>query len=336
MISIKKWATFVFAIFFTSIASITFGQDYTYDDAADAFTQGTEYAEANDFESAIEKFTEAAEIASTLGEQGEEVENRAKSQITTMSLRRLSLLANNREWEEAIAWVDRIEELDAQYGEGSAYERAYAGLPQFYFSWGNDLLREERNEEAIEMYEQAVELNANYTRAYYQLGLALRRVGDLEGSLDALDRSMELAEQQGDQDDLSRARSQARDYLIYRGSEATSDERFADAEEHLTRALEYDAESARLHYRLAELYNVTERYQDALEHANIALDYETGGATDMARIYFEIGVAHQALGNEAEACDAFVNAAHGDYRSAAEHELEYELDCDNWEERVGR
>ncbi len=336
MISKNIWATFVFALLFTGATSISYGQDYTYDDAADAFTEANEYAEANEFDAAIEKFVEAADIAATLGEQGEEVESRAKSQITRMSLQKLSMLANNREWEEAIAWVDRIEELDAQYGDGSAFERAQGGLPQFYLSWGNDLLQEEQNEEAVEMYEKAIELRENYTRAHYQLGLAHRRLGDLSASLDALDRSMELAEEQGESDDLSRARSQARDYLIYRGSEATDDERFDEAEEYLTRALGYDAESARLHYRLAELYNVTERFQEGLEHAQKGLEFETGGASDMARIYFELGVAYKGLGNESDACDAFINAAHGDYRSAAEHELEYELDCDGWEEQVGR
>ncbi len=336
MISKHTWATALLSVLLFGMAAVAYGQDYTYDDAAEAFTQGTEYMEANDIDSAIESFIRASDIAEALGEQGEEVKSRADSQIMGLSLRKLSVLANNRQWEEAIEWVDRIEELDAQYGDGSAYQRAEAGVPRFYFSWGNDLLSDEQNEEAVEMYQAAIDINPNYTRAYYQLGLAERRLGNLDASLEALDRSMELAEQQGEMDDLSRARSQARDYLIYRGSEATDEERFTDAEEYLTRALEYDRESARLHYRLAELYNYTERHQEALEHAQTALDYEDGGATDMARIYFEIGVAHQALGNEAEACEAYINAAHGDYRSAAEHELEYELDCPGWEERVGR
>ena len=321
---------------FTGWSNQAIGQDYTYDDAAEAFTEGREQAEAGQFEDAIDAYVRAVEISEAIGPQADEVKNRAQQQITRSALQRLQFLANNAEWEEAISWVDSIEELDNTYGDGSIYERAYGNLHRFYLSWGNEFLRREENEEAKQRYEQALEIQPNYTRAHYQLGLTHRRLGNLEESLSSLERSMELAEQQGSQDDFERARSQARDYLIYLGSEATSDERFTEAEEHLTRALQYDAESARLHYRLAEMYNLTERYNEALNHANTALDYEDGGQSDHARIYFELGEAHKGLDNISQACDAYINAAHGDTRSAAEHELEHELDCDGWEEQVGR
>lgn len=337
MVSINKIAAFSVALLlFMGTGQISYGQDYSYEDAAEEYTEAMEYMEANDFENAIQGFISAHEIALQVGEQAEEIINRASEQITRASLQQLQYLANQREWEQAINWVDRVKELDTDYGDGSATQRVEQNEPRLYYSWGNDHFRNEENEEAIEKYEQALELNENFVGAHYQLGLAHRRLGDLETSLEHIDRSMELAEQQGDQDSYERGRAQARDYLIYRGSEATDDERFDEAEEYLTRAQEYDAESARLHYRLAELYNQTERFSEALEYANTALEYEDGGTSDLARIYFEIGVAQQGLGNESEACDAFINAAHGDYRSAAEHELEHELNCDGWEEEVGR
>lgn len=337
MKSINKLAALVFTLLlFMGVSQVTVAQDYTYDDAAEAYTQGMEYMEANEFESAIESLIRAYEISEAVGAQAEEVLTRAAEQITQAGLRQLQLHANNRQWEQAINWVDRVKELDAEYGDGSASQRAEQNEARLYLSWGNDLYRDEENEQAKEKYEQALELNANYTRAYYQLGLVERRMGNLDASLENLDRSMELAQEQGATEDFERARSQARDYLIYRGSDATDEERYNEAEEYLTRALDYDADSARLHYRLAELYNQTDRFSEALDHATTALNYEDGGTSDMARIYFEIGVAHKALGNESDACSAFIDAAHGDYRSSAEHELEHELGCDNWEEQVGR
>ncbi len=337
MVPVKKIATFSVALLLLmGVGKFSYAQDYSYEDAAEAYTEAMEYMEANDFHNAIEGFKNSHEIALQVGEQAEEIINRASEQITRAALQQLQYYATQREWEQATSWVDELRELDTEYGDGTATERAEQNEARLYYSWGNDLYRDEENEEAIEKYEQALELNEDFVGAHYQLGLAHRRLGDLETSLDYITRSMELAEQQDDSDSYQRGRAQARDYLIYRGSDATDDERYDEAEEYLTRALEFDHESARLHYRLAELYNQTERFSEALESANTALEYEDGGTSDLARIYFEVGVAHQALGNESEACDAFINAAHGDYRSAAEHELEHELNCEGWEEQVGR
>jgi tetratricopeptide (TPR) repeat protein len=93
--------------------------------------------------------------------------------------------------------------------------------------------------------------------------------------------------------------------------------------------LDYDDESADVYYRLAEASNKASNYEKAVQYATTALDHENGGKTDKAKIYFELGYAHQTLGNKSVACDAFSNALFGSFKSPAEHKMEYELKCDS-------
>ena len=60
---------------------------------------------------------------------------------------------------------------------------------------------------------------------------------------------------------------------------------------------------------------------------NSALEYEQGGSTDKAKIYFEIGFAHQMLDNKADACTAFSKSSFGSFKAPSEHKMEFELKC---------
>ena len=93
--------------------------------------------------------------------------------------------------------------------------------------------------------------------------------------------------------------------------------------------LNYNSESADSYYRLSEVSNKRSNYSGAIEFGNSALEYEQGGSTDKAKIYFEIGFAHQLLGNKAEACAAFNNASFGSFKAPSEHKMEFELKCES-------
>ena len=79
---------------------------------------------------------------------------------------------------------------------------------------------------------------------------------------------------------------------------------------------------------MAEAHNKIQEWNQAIQYAEKGLNLETGGTTDQAKYYFELGNAYQGLGQKEQACNAFSNAAYGSFKSPAEHAMDYELECE--------
>lgn len=297
------------------------------ENAITKFNEGfTLFNEQRDFLAAIEKFKETIVIADEVGTEANDIRERAVGQIPRLAFMHAAQFVRDRQLEEAIDAFQETIRLAENFEDDQILARARGNLPALHLNLGNQLLREEQNEAALEQYRKATEVNPSYVVAFYQKGIVYRRMGNLDQALEQFDTSIDLAREAGDDENLARSQRAARDYLVFRASEQIEEEFFNRALDFLNRAAGY-GESASMHYRFAEVYNNLSRYSDARSSAERALALETGGRADMARIYFELGLAHKGLENTQAACDAFRNAMVGDFRSPAEHEIEHELNC---------
>lgn len=300
----------------------------TREDVINTFNEGFAlYNEEGDNLAAIEKFEETIELADQVGSEADDIRERAVGQIPRLAFMHAAQHVRDGQLENAINSFQQAEEYAEKYDDEQILKRVRGNMPALHLNLGNKYYRDERNEEAIEQYEKAIELNPSYVSAYYQMGLVYRRYDEMEQALEHFDTSIELAREEGNQEHVDRAQRAARDYLVHRASEQIEEENYNRALDLLNRASGY-GESASMHYRFAEAYNLLERFDEALNSAQRALELDDGGRTDLARVYFEIGMAHKGLGNTQEACDALDNALYGDFRAPAEHQIEHELECD--------
>ena len=191
--------------------------------------------------------------------------------------------------------------------------------------------KQQNYQDALTTLDEVISNDPNYAKAYYQKGIVLKKIDgtDLDRSMELFDEAIEVGEKTNDSQIVSRATNAARDELVYRGATATEEKNFSRAKELLNRALKYDSSSADAHYRLAQAYNKNQDWQQAVQHSERDLSRETGGRTDKAKRYFELGTAYQGLGQKTNACDAYNNAAYGNFKSPAEHAMEYELKCES-------
>ncbi len=322
-----KFLSSVLAVTFLLAASLQDAQAQSREDVVNKFNEGfVLFNEGGNNLGAIQKFKETIELADQVGEDAQDIKERAIAQIPRLAFMHAAQFVRDRNLEDAIDAFEETIRLAEKYGDQQILSRARGNMPALYLNLGNQFYRDEDNQRAYELYQQALALNPSYVSAYYQLGLVYRRFGDLDKSLENFDITIDLARQTNDTENLERAQRQARDYLVFRASEQIEQERFARALDFLNRAAGY-GESASLHYRFAETYNFMGRYNEALESARKALEMETGGRTDRARIYFELGLAYKGLDNTASACSAFRNALVGEFRAPAEHQIEHELNC---------
>lgn len=337
MKSIKRFPLYIaVAIIFLGINKNASAQDANAE-AISTFNNAIELAENKDYDNAISHFEEALEIAeeNDLSDIEERVKNQLPKVYASRASNAYSTYQSNKDvssLNDAIRKFEEANEAANRFGDDRIAQRTNGVIPQLYYIKGVLHFRQQELDASEEALNQAIELNSNYAVAYYQKALVQKRKNrsNIESYLQWIDRTIQVGEQVGDDDIVGKAKNNAVEELIYQGVQQADQRRFDAAINLLSRALDYDSSSPDAHYRLAEVYNNRSNWNRAIEHAQQALQYESGGVVDKAKIYFELGTAYQGSGQKTQACNAFEDAAHGEFRDPALHKMEHELKCEGY------
>ncbi len=341
------FTTTVIALFaITGFATEAKAQEDGRTEAVLAYNNARELAEARQFVDAIEMYREALEIAQSPDcEECEDIAGFVNEQLPRVYFQRgasaFETFRNERSIEaanQAIEYFQEAAEVADEFNSEQVSTRARGVIPQIYYNRSLVEYNEENHDQALESLQAAIDLNENYTLAYYQRGIVLnnRTNPNLDDVITAFDEAIEVGERVGDSENVGRAQRRAGSELVYRAAQSIEAEQIGQALQYLQRAENYTPNSVDLHYRFAEAYNNRGNYSQAIEHANRALELEGGSVTDRAKIYFELGLAYKGQEQIDQACDAFENAAYGDFQDPAMHELEHELECDGYAAAGGR
>jgi tetratricopeptide (TPR) repeat protein len=321
---------YIFSSLFIALLLMTsadYAQAQSRAEAVDAFNTAQELLRDNNLSGALEKFQETRRIAQAAGEDADDIRERAAQQIPAVQVQIARASYEARNFEQAVAEFDKAAELADELGNREVAQQVRGNVLVVLLQWGNSLYNDEQNDRAEEVYRKALERNENYPNPYYQIGLIERRRGNLDNALSNFDRAIQLGLAQNRANVAERAEAAARDYLTFEGSKQIEEGNYRRAVQLLQRSLEYDMEHYMTYYRLSEAHNNLGNWSDAVSNANRALELNRGGASQRAKIYFELGYAQMNSGNESQACSAFRSASHGQFRAAAEHHLEFDLNC---------
>ncbi len=304
-------------------------------EAIQLYNQAQELAGSGDFANSIDLYREALEItrANDLNDITELIVERIPRVASSKASNAYRGYQNERTLESANRALDAFKEardVAEEFNNEQVLQQAQGAIPQLYYIRSVIQFRADNYDAALEDLDTAIGLNENYAVAYYQRALVTRNQnpGDVEGWLELYDEAVEVARRVNDERTLQNTLNSAREELIYRAVNLAEERQFNRALELLEKVEKYDPESADAHYRMAEIYNERGRWDQALQHATRALEYETGGVTDRAKIYFELGTAYKGQGQVENACDAFENARYGEFTEPANHELQFELKCE--------
>lgn len=332
------------AIVLALMATTVLAQTKT--DAVKAYNAGYEEAKAGNFEAAIASYTQALTIARQIGPEGEDIVDRVEQQIPAAYFNKARAQYQEYQKSKSLEALDatisafrEVVQVGEEYNDQRVTPIAERNIPVLLYQKSVTLYSNDELEKATEAIDKALNENSNYAVAYYHKAKIVKKQNDTDGdgiidqNIDELlrwyDQAITTAEATNNSDIAEKAKEAAHDELLAVGTRQSEAGDIQAAVETLNTALKYDGESADVYYRLAEASNKAGNYEKAVEFATTALDHESGGKTDKAKIYFELGYAHQTLGNKSVACDAFSNALFGSFKSPAQHKMEYELKCDS-------
>lgn len=305
--------------------------------AVQAYNQASELAKQNEFEKSITKFKEAIKLAQDIGEEGADIAKLAREKLPgvhyDMALNEYRAFQNNQTVSQLDATITAFEDAaqaGEEYGRQQVVDKATNNAIKLRYNKSRMQYSQGNYEAAMETINQVIENNPNYATAYYHKGLIYKKMdGNFDNALAALDEAIKIAEETDNAQIARQARENASGELVYRGNQRAQNNNYSQAIEMYNRALEYNPESATAHLKMSEAYNNRASWDQALTHAQKALELESGGQNAQAAIYFQIATAFKGQGNYDQACDAYANAAHGQYRQNAQHQMEYELKCED-------
>lgn len=328
----------IFLLTIFMLASVMVNAQSSLTDAINAYNEAQGLAQSDEFVNAISKYKEAITIAEELGTEGQDIKDRSEKAIPKLYFAKAAAAYKGfqsaktvESLDVAISEFDEAREVGGTSGDTQVQSRARGVLAQLYYQKGTMLFKREDFAGADAALNNAIQTNANYAKAYYQKGLVHKKdePEDLDGIMNWFDQAITVGTNVNDGTVVRQATESAHAELLFRGAKAIEQGQNSNAIEILKLSLEYNSESSDSYYRLAEASNKLGNRDNAIRYANQALSFEKGGNTDKAKIYYELGLAHQAKNDKGNACEALKKASYGSFRAPAEHKIEFELKCES-------
>ncbi|OQX79453.1 MAG: hypothetical protein B6D64_04835 [Bacteroidetes bacterium 4484_276] len=318
----KPLATLILTIFTLS----AFAQDINQ--AGEVYNEANQAVKAGSFETAIQKYDESIKIASQLGAEGEQIVSGAKTQIPSLYYKIGAAAYKAKKIDEAIGEFENAIKYGNDYGDAETVKKSEKIIPKLYYSKGNALYKEKKYDEALAEYKLSNQLNPNYSRALWGMGLAYGKLKNFDEMDNAFDAAMKIAEAEGDPKMAIKIKSKGKKVFQAEGAGKLQTQAWDDALKYLNTSLKYDDSDKDTYYYLALANNGKKNWDEALKVSQKGLDLSKDeNAEYKAKFYYEMGNAYKGKDMNDKACEAYANASHGRFVESANYELKTVLKC---------
>ncbi|MFP4622162.1 MAG: tetratricopeptide repeat protein [Bacteroidales bacterium] len=325
----RRLTLLLLGLFVIGFATPVHAQEKDLNDAKRAIKKGDEEKSNNNYEEAIAAFQECVDISEQLDDEGvDELKAVAQQKVTKTHLDYGNELLKQNEFDQALEYYNKTVELAEKYDFSDYQNKAENNIPDVYYAQGKNHLSESKFEEAVEFFNKAIEGDPDYGWAYIRKAQAYMQLDDGDAMEEAVGEAVGIGEEEDDDEVINTAEEIAYKYFYNNGAKSLKNEDYAKAIPNLEKALEYGGSSTLNHY-LAICYGKESQFEEAAEREKKAIDAlkDEKSEEEMAQYYYRLGNYYEELGDDSNACEAYQNAAYGDYKENAEYKIENVLDC---------
>ena len=304
-------------------SSQSFGQ--TMQEAQQAFNAGVQKIDDQPKE-ALAHFNEAIEISEQLGPDAEQIIIKSENQLPICHYNIARQEYRNKNMSAAIEAFKKASETGEMFND-DVKSKADRVLAQYYKNNGKKAYSADNYDEALKNLEMAEKYNGDDPEFCYLEGLTYRKKENFDEMKTAFEEAIEIGKEQKEMGIARKAEQMAISTFMQNGNSAREQGNFEQAIEFYNGVKSFDPENPEVYYGMATVYNKLPDYDKAIEAANKALEYMEDDNEKKAKVYYELGVAYKKQNNKSQACEAFSNAAYGDFKANAEYEMEHVLEC---------
>ncbi len=319
---VKKYllSVVIASVFLLPLSAQTMG------DAITAYNEGASLLKTEP-EKAIESLQKSIEISEQVGPEAADTKEMAQNMLPKAYYQLGVNAYQAKDYEDAAGKFMKAAEIAENTGDTDVMLKAQKNAAQLYNSIGAAQLKKENYEGAAEYFQNAVQTYPTFFSGYNNLLAVYFKTEDSDNAIIAADTAIFYATQNNDAKEIREFTDKIQNHLLNRAKQARQQKDYDAVLGFTESALKYDQESVEAYYLLASAYNELSQWQKAEEAANKALELEEDVETDEAGLYYELGRAYAGMGNKSEACNAFTNAAYGNFKANAEYQMEHILEC---------
>lgn len=309
------------------ITPVVFGQA-TINDVKSSFNQAVQMEKFNP-EAAINSYENVIELADEVGgEEATKIKEQAQGRIPKMYYEAAKKHAGKGDYDASVEMLESSIEGYKAAGNERAVRRSLSTILKIRNVQGGAALKAGEFDKALGYFDDAIGRDPGYTDGYLGKLLVYNEMEDGMKMEEIAEAGLKVADQERDHKVGGNIKKVMRGYFFNNAQKAMADEDFATAESNLSKAIEYGHNNAIVHYQLGLARNGLEKWAGAVESFNKCLELETGDAEDKAKVYFNLAVAYQKLGQDANACSSYKKSLYGEFKEAAQYQIDNVLECD--------
>jgi len=309
------------------VAPVIYGQT-NINDVKASFNQAVQMEKINP-EAAISSYETVIQLADEVGgNEAEQIKSQALSRIPKMHYELAKKLAGAKDYEGSVKMLDASIEGFNKIGDSRSASRSLGTILSIRNVQGSAAINEGNYTEALAFYDDALQRNPAYTKGYLGRLLIYDKMEDVDKMEETAIMGLQMCQQENDNrtaGDINRVMSA---HFFNDAQTAMAGKDYAKAESNLKGTIEYGNNNIIVYYQLGLAQKGQGKWEEAVTSFSKALELETGGAEEKAKIYFGLGESYQALGRNAQACEAYKNAFYGEFAEAAKYQVENVLECD--------
>ena len=301
----------------------------TLDEATTLYNEGGTAVQEGNIELAIQKFNDCISICKTLYEEEEDMD--AESLMTSIQEKLPKLyfqLSVNKLKEKDIStgleYAIKAKELSEEYGDSETLNKSVELLGKVYYSIGLSKYKAQELDEALVQLDKAIAEDNNLKAHNLKLVILKDKAEDVL-LIEASKAAVAAAEAANDFEYKDKFIQFVATYFYNAGVLAKQSSDYDTAIKKLLTSLDFNAENSDAYYLLAAIYNSRSDWDNAINAANEGLKYVINGS--QAKFYYELGNAYYGKGDNDAACEAYSNAAVGEYTENAKYQMEQVVKC---------
>ena len=312
---------FIVCLFILSPVGALFGQDMAA--AVEVYNAGGKALEEGNYPAAIESFGKALSMLEALsadvrGEEGEKMITGSKEIIPQLHLRYGKELTNAKEYDKAIAEINKAIETGEKYGVANVKTEATELVPQVLLIGATALLNDGKGAEAVAGFKKVLELDPDNAGAHYRMGAAEASINNEEGAIAAFEKAIEL----GDKNAINAIAT----IYLKKASAAYTAKKMQETFDNAVKADGY-AESANSKKLAGISAYQLKKYNDAIKYLESYLSISPN-ANDKNAMIYQIALSYEAKNDTAKACGYFKQIMNdATYKEVATYKVNTQYKC---------
>ncbi len=315
-----------------ALAGVSIFAQTTLTDVINEFNAGVESLNDQAYEPALTQFNKSLELCEAVGEESDDMKKKAQEQIVGTHYRQAITLMKRKQYDKALPSLENTVKYAKEYEVKPEYaQNAIKYLPSLYLREGNVLRMQEKYDEAIDIFDKALELQPTLYKAHQGKGMVYKDINNTDMMLEEFAIARQKAVQKNDQEvinDINAAinghfRVLIDEELIMMDPE---DPDFTFLLDICDEAIQANDQNSYAYWQAATALNKMVEYDKAIEYAEKAVAYETDPVL-LSALNYELGMAYYNTVRYEDACQAFNKVTEEPFLGKAEKKMSATPNC---------